>query len=229
MNKTILSLILIAFISLSFISASEFCYLYDDFSSSSLDTTKWEIRQDVEGQPFTEEYWLDTELGNFHTQQNTIWDRRTYLFPKQSFTTGDVLEYDFEIISKEGNYIQMALLTGDQYKRVGIAGYIDGVQGFDELGVYHVKLEFQENNLHIERTSPSSVNLIDDLPLINANGNYELYIGAVSGHNGRMHIDFDNFQICSKQEIPLVPEFSFFVGLVTIIGAVGIFFFVRKR
>ena len=179
--------------------------LYDDFSSGILNASKWEIRQDVEGQPLTDEYWVDNVSENFHIKQNAIGDRRTYLFPKQTFTTGDVLEYDFNVISREGNYMSMDLLTGDQYIRVGIMGYIGGVQGYDELGKSHIKIEFQENNFHLERTTPSNITLIDDLALANPNGNYELYIGAVSGHNGKTHIDFDNFYL-NGGPTPIVPE-----------------------
>lgn len=194
--------ILSGFLLLSMVGATQVCQTYDDFSSETLNLSKWEVRQDIEGQPFTDEYWLDTNLSNYHIQQNIVGDRRTYLFPKTNFTTGDIIEYDFGIISKEGNYMQMVLLTGDQYIRAGIAGYINGVQGFDELGDYHIKIEFQENNFHLERTSPSNITLIDDLALTNANGTYELYIGAGSGHNGLVHIDFDNFTICTEQEEP---------------------------
>lgn len=193
-------LIFLSIFLISSVSAVQVCQVYDNFSSGTLDTSKWEIRQDVEGQPFIEEYWVDTNLGNFHTQENTIGDKRVYLVPKHSFTTGDVLEYDFNVVSKEGNYMQMDLLTGNQYIRVGIMGYISGVQGYDELGVSHIKIEFQENNFHLERTSPSNVTLIDNLALTGANGTYELYIGSVSGHNGRTHIDYDNFKFCTEQE-----------------------------
>jgi len=172
------------------------CQVYDDFSSGVLNSSKWEIRQDVEGQPFTDEYWVDSGLQNFHTQQNTIGDRRVYLAPKHNFTTGDILEYDFNVISKENSYMQMDLLIGDQYIRVGIMGYIGGVQGYDELGISHIKIEFQENNFHLERTTPSNVTLIGNLPLTNANGSYELYIGSV--FTNPSHIDFDNFKLCAE-------------------------------
>jgi hypothetical protein len=125
MKHKILLLILSVFL-ISFISATQVCGVYDDFSSETLDTSKWEIRQDVEGQPFMEEYGVDSDLENFHTKQNTLADRRVYLFPKRTFTTGDVLEYDTEVISKQGNWMQMTLLTGDQYARIGGLGYING-------------------------------------------------------------------------------------------------------
>ncbi len=202
MNK--LSLLVGLVLLISFVSSTQVCQIYDNFSSGVLDTSKWEIRQDYEGQPFTDEYWVDSGLKNFHTQQNTIEDKRVYLVSKHNFTTGDVLEYDFNVISKEGNYMQMDLLTGDQYIRIGIMGYIGGVQGYDELGISHIKIEFQENNLHLERTSPSNVTLIDNLPLTNANGSYELYIGSV--FTNPAHIDYDNFKLCAEIPEPSLEE-----------------------
>ena len=38
-----------------------------------------------------------------------------------------VLEYDFNVISRVGTYMQFDLLTGDQYIRLGIMGYLNGV------------------------------------------------------------------------------------------------------
>lgn len=211
-------------------SAIEICQTYDDFSSGSLDSSKLEIRQDVEGQPFMDNYGVVFENGSyvFHMQQNNIGDRRVYLVPKHNFTTGDVLEYDYNFVSGEGNHMSMALLTGDQYIRMGISGYNNGVQGYDEFGISHIKVEFQENNLHLERTSPSNVTLIDNLALTNSNGNYVLYIGGVSGHNGIIHIDFDNFKVCSDEETPVVPEFNTIILTLTILGALSTFFLIRK-
>lgn len=173
--------------------------LFDDFNSGKLDTTKWGVRQDVEGQPLMDEGVVTEET--FHTQQNSIGDRRVYLFPKRQFTTGDTLEWDFDVRSRTGNYMVMALLTGGQYIRIGIMGYIDGVQGFDELGAGHARFEFQEGNLFIQRTAPSGLFLTDNLHLSNPNGTYSLYVGSVSGHNGMAHIDYDNFYMNG-----IVPE-----------------------
>ena len=187
-------------ISISTISAfNPSCSIYDDFSSETLNTDKWEIRQDVEGQPFMNENWTDPILNNFHTQQNSIADRRSYLFQKKKFTTGDILRYDSDVLSEQGTYANMVLLTGDQYIRIGMRG---PAAGFDELGVAYMELEFQENNLHITRETPSQVILIDNLALSNPNGTYEFYIGAFSGSNGMVHMDFDNFEFCTT--IPLI-------------------------
>ena len=188
-----LSLVFIA----SFVSSVQVCETYDDFESGILNTSKWEIKQDVEGQPLMDEYGVLEENGEFvfHTQQNIAEDRRIYLFPKRQFTTGDVLKYDVGIISKEDNYGNMVLLTGDQYIRIGIMGYSGGVQGFDELGTAHIELEFEENNLIVRRHSPSGTDLLDNLALSNSNGTYEFYVGSFSGHNGIVHMDYNNFII----------------------------------
>ena len=123
-------------ISISTISAfNPSCSIYDDFSSGTLSTDKWEIRQDVEGQPFMDENWTDPILNNFHTQQNSIADRRSYLFQKKKFTTGDILRYDSDVLSEQGTYANMVLLTGDQYIRIGMRG---PAAGFDELGVAYM-------------------------------------------------------------------------------------------
>ncbi|PJE81416.1 hypothetical protein COU58_02550 [Candidatus Pacearchaeota archaeon CG10_big_fil_rev_8_21_14_0_10_32_42] len=164
--------------------------LYDNFSSGKLNPTKWEVRQDTEGQPLMDKYGVLLENGNFvfHTEQIEITDRRVYLFPKINFTTGDSIEYDNNLISREGNHAQMVLLTGDQYIRIGMRG-TDA--GFDELGVAHMKLTFLPNLLVVERWTPSGQRMYDELPLDNTDGTYQLYIGSFS--DGRVHMDFDNF------------------------------------
>lgn len=171
--------------------------LYDDFSSGQLNMSKWEIRQDVEGQPMMDKYKVSFERGNFvfHTEQIRIGDRRVYLFPKINFTTGDSIEYDNNLVSREGNHAQMVLLTGDQYIRIGMRG-TDA--GFDELGWAHMKLTFLPNLLVVERWTPSGQRLYDELHLSRENGTYQLYIGSYSGHNGRVHMDYDNFWLNGK-------------------------------
>jgi len=187
-----LTILFFVFLLIPFVSAE----LYDDFESGELDTNLWEVRQDTEGQPLMNEYGIRQEDGNyvFHTNQNETANRRVYLFPKRNFTTGDSIEYDTNLVSKEGHYGNMILLTGDQYIRIGIFGYNNGVQGYDELGSSHIKMSFEENELKLRRESPSGQVLLDTLQLNNPNGNYELYIGSFSGHNGIVHMDFDNFE-----------------------------------
>ena len=173
-------------------------YIYDDFSSGILENNKWEIRQDVEGQSLMEEYGVLEEDNKsvFHTR-NTASDRRTYLFPNLTFTTGDVIEYDSTLISRDGTYAQMTLITGSQGYRLGMRGQS---AGFDELGIAHNKLTFYENLLAIERITPSGNKIFDNLSLTNKNGTYEMYVGSFV--NGAIHMDFDNFRI-RRKSIPI--------------------------
>lgn len=166
--------------------------LYDNFESGRLNSEKWEIRQDTEGQPLMDEYKVLREDNNyvFHTQQYQATDRRVYLFPTRNFTTGDSIEYDINLLSRQGTYASMVLLTGDQYIRIGIRGT---AAGFDELGLAHVKLIFSEYQLTVIRRTPSGQTLYDYLHLNNANGTYQLYIGSFTGHDGLVHMDYDNF------------------------------------
>jgi hypothetical protein len=81
-----------------------------------------------------------------------------------------------------------------------------GVSCFDDLGVSHIELVFEENNLIINRESPTGQQCNQILPLNNPNGTYEIYIGAVNGDNGLLHMDFDNFELCTEQEEPTIEE-----------------------
>ena len=61
-------------------------FLYDNFSDGFLNKEKWEIRQDPEGQPFTDEYGVEFVDGSFvfHIEQMSIGSHRTFLVPRYS-------------------------------------------------------------------------------------------------------------------------------------------------
>ncbi len=193
--------------------------LYDDFSSPVLDTNKWEVKQDTEGQPLMDEGYVTN--GVFHTQQNSIGDRRTYLVPKHQFVAGENISYDVNIISKEGHYGNVNLLFGGGYNReaMGMVGFNNGPQPRDELGTTHIKLSFLENKFTIEELFSSGAIVTNQLSLSIPNANYTLYIGSFTGHNGRAHIDYDNFRIND------IPEPASLV----VLTATSISLFGRKR
>jgi hypothetical protein len=181
--------------------------LYDDFSSGSLNPAKWEVRQDPEGQPHLDEYFVANESGNFvfHTQQNSLADRRTYLVPTHTFSTGDTISWEVDVKSREGHYGNIILVVGEEWTGLhphraifGAVGYNNGPQPFDELGITRPSITFYNDRVEMNTLSPSGQLVTHDIPLQNPNGNYELYIGSFTGHNGRAHMDYDNFH--------LVPE-----------------------
>jgi hypothetical protein len=72
----------------------------------------------------------------------------------------------------------------------------------------------------------------DNVTIINTfTGNSEPYTLAINthtGHNGLIHFDFDNFVLCQEEEVPVIPEFGFIVASITILGALGAFFLIRR-
>ena len=202
-NKNILIFLIIFFI--NFISAVQICEVYDDFSSGVLDNSKWEIRQDPQGQPFTDEYGIIEEDGNFifHIQQNEIGDRRTYLVPKYHLKLGESWKYTFNIVHKEGNYGMAVQLKGGEFNGFPLImiGYVNGQINLDEFGWHHTIINFSGNRFDTLTESVSNQFYSTTWPAQNESGDYEIYIGAFSGHNGRMHIDFDNFKICKEYDL----------------------------
>ena len=173
------------------------CETYDKFGEE-LDTSKWEIRQDPEGQPLMDEYGILKENGSFvfHTKQNTFGDQRVYLFSKENFTTGESIEYQVNVVERNENswWGQLTIITGSYYIRAGIVGYSTPPE-LNELGISNIKLTFESNNLKFERTAPSGELFIDNVPLSNSNGNYQMYIGTYN-NDATVHIDYDNVKVC---------------------------------
>ncbi len=173
--------------------------VYDDFSSGLLNPAKWQIRQDPQGQPLTDEYDVISEKSNFvfHTQQNEIADRRTYLVPTHKFTTGDKLNWEVTVQSREGNYGNIILIRGEEYNRgiFSAVGFNNTVQPFDEIGLTKVNLQFYNDHVEMNTLSPSGQHVTSTLPLQNPEGHYDVYVGTFTGHNGRAHMDFDNFEL----------------------------------
>lgn len=198
-------LFIIIFLLIQTVSALNNCTLYDDFSSGNLDNTKWEIRQDIEGQPFMDEYRVITKNNNsfFHTKQNEIVDKRVALVPTYNFTAGETLSYTVKYISGSGNNGHILLLTttefpnGD-YIRAGLIGYNNGQDVINETGKYHIKIKILDNRLDLKIIAPSGKVINNSAVLSNPNAKYKLYVESWTGHNGLTHIDYDNFKICKR-------------------------------
>ncbi len=179
-------------------------FLYDDFSSGTLDTNKWEIRQDVEGQPFMDEYGVLNETGNFifHTKNNIV-DKRVAIVPTYNFSAGESFDYDVDYISGSGNHGHILLVITTEYPngdyiRAGILGFNNVPDTVNIIGKYHIKLKINSNNLEIIRKWPDNTIQSHTLGLSNPDSKYKLYIESWGGHNGLTHIDYDNFIINQK-------------------------------
>ena len=64
------------------VSASQICETYDDFSSSTLDMSKWEESNDA---GFIDEHFVNSNEESYHIAQYSIRHSDTQLIPKKEF------------------------------------------------------------------------------------------------------------------------------------------------
>lgn len=198
-------------------------FLYDDFSSGALDPDKWIESRDVEGQPFTDEHFVDSILLHYHTAQIEVVDRRTYLVPTLRFNPGDSFEYKSRYVSGSGNNGHVILVNnGIAPNRHGVFGFNNGNHPYqDGFGWYNLRLDFLQNGINISVRGPNG-GVWNNKTLNNsASAPYTMYIGTFNGDNGRTHIDFDDFYYSP------VPDSPTLAGLA--IGVVGLAAMSRKR
>lgn len=193
MKKLILLPILVFFL-ISFVSA----YVYDDFSGEELNLTLWSVEGDMD------EYYLDVVEENYHTAQLTPEDRYVILtMLGYNFVEGDVVEYDLDYVSGEGNRMTNIIIDGIQLNQyVGLLGYWnEPQQGGNDFGSHHFRVEFIENGVDIFITKPNNETIqIIQLPQITGTS-HTFGIGTRTGNNGIVHMDYDNFVISSEPTI----------------------------
>ena len=100
-NKKLAIIFLGVLLIISLVSAST---LYDDFSGSSLDSSKWIVKDTFEHWPFLQYSYLDTTNQVYHQEQTNIdGSRETMLEMNHLFFVGDSVEYDVNYVSGNGN------------------------------------------------------------------------------------------------------------------------------
>lgn len=169
---------------------------YDDFSSGSLDLSKWEVRPDPQGQPLMPDHGVRIENNNsvFHTENAIVGDQQVYLVPKRIFRSGDHVEYFVDVKSASGHWGNLLLVQGSANLRFGMVGFNNGPQPYDELGLSHMSIDILADKIFVQRKAPSGTIYSQNVsaPI---GGSFELYIGSFTGHNGTAHIDYDDFSI----------------------------------
>ncbi len=170
--------------------------LYDDFSSGSLDASKWGIRQNTPGWPLTDEYFVDVIDENYHMAQLNTHNAATVLEVKDRiFGLGEIIEYDVDYIYGSGNRVHTVSLNGmpNAQALFGFWNAIPDKGVGNDLGNWHVKISFNERGALAEMTRPDGTIGIKNL---NAPGSeYTFGIVTRTGHNGLVHMDYDNFYI----------------------------------
>jgi len=173
--------------------------LYDDFESGVLDSSKWTVMQDPEGQPLMEEYGiLDEGASNVYHMQTTN-GGRTAIVPTHEFMGGDTLEYQVNHVSGAGNRGNLLVIEGinnDYYSRHGI---IDTNSGSFDFGNYNITLRMNFNDFEIIREAEDGSISSDTLPLAIPGGKYRFYIETWADDDA--HFDYDNFSLIINRPI----------------------------
>jgi len=194
-----------------FLLSSVFGFVFDDFSSGVLDAGKWLELQDPEGQPFTDEHFVDANLENYHAENYTSADKRTVLnLIGHTFLPGETLEYDVDYVSGSGNRAIVIFVDNGPLDRASLTPWGGGSIGFNaqefaagnEFGLYHVKLEFKETGINITILRPDNSVYFEEVPVttwIYAGEEHSteppFNVGFETWSNGSIHADYDNFEI----------------------------------
>ncbi len=206
MSKKIFLIFFISLVTLVFVTAQIFIpvpvekvdVIYDDFSLRQLDRSRWvELSTGLSSTPFINEHFISNESGGvYHTAQLFQEDRGvTMEIIGHSFVAGDTLEFDLNYINGSGNRIHY-IDVNRQTHNYGAIGYWNGIEiGGNDFGNYHWKINFNQSGINMFLTKPngSTIRIQQFLPFIASN--YTLGFGTRTGHDGTIHIDYDNIII----------------------------------
>ena len=184
----------------------EGCEYYDTFSSETLDTDKWiEVIATDMGTGMVDEHYV--EEGVYHTAQINIGDGGTGLVVKDStFQYGDIIEYDVNYISGSGNRISTLIMNNDAYSTAFLGWWntLSDGGGSNDYGVHHIKLTFLGlEGIKVEINRPNGdyhtwITVPSKWGYVPAE-EYTFGIVTRTGHNGLVHMDYDNVIICKNQ------------------------------
>jgi len=179
-------------------------FAYDNFSGTTLDTTKWTVSKGS-GQWFLEEYGLNVTEGTFHTRQNLLASMRggttvdstaRITIAGHSFISGDFVEFD--IIYHSGLNNRIARILPDLN-----LGILDGVdigywnankEAGSATGTYHVKVTYGDASATVNVTKPDGTVYSKKLTK-NMVSPYTFSVETKADPIAKIHIDYDNFYI----------------------------------
>ncbi|MEK6952767.1 MAG: hypothetical protein AABX29_07165 [Nanoarchaeota archaeon] len=207
-NKAIL--IILAVFLISSVSAVQVCEVYDDFSSGVLNASKWS--ESTATTFFTDEHFVDTSNENYHVAQYSAVNRDTKLIFNRDFFPGEEFKYTLTYNSGSGNQYSSVFPWGDDASAIiedcttpspgcGGVGYWNGETAIGiQKGNYLVAYQFFDNYVILNFTRPDNTNIW--FKMSNLNPPYHFGVSTSTGHNGVMHFDYDNFELCTEQEEP---------------------------
>jgi hypothetical protein len=216
MKKSIILITLISLISIGFVmaqtvsispipskdKANEICMKYENFNGQNLSLNKWSESGTMD------EYNLDTNSKNWHTQQNNHADRTAKLnLLNHDFKPGESIKYQMDYKNQSGNagsFISIDGLT-DYWLPIG---YWSGCGGLpntphscpagNETGIYKIKVDFYQGSYNVTIKNPNGTWIpITNFPQI-VGATHTVGFGTRTGGNGIVHFDYDNVQICRR-------------------------------
>jgi len=135
--------------------------LYDNFSSGTLNTQRWEERLTTRTSPAVsiDEHYLDTINQNYHTAQLSQANNGGGIELKslQNLQAGDILEFDVNYVSGNGNHWSAIFWDDSSNWSHGISaiGHWNEVDSHGgEFGLYHFKGVYGNDKLDFELTTP---------------------------------------------------------------------------
>jgi len=173
-------------------------FIIDNFSSSELNLDKWrEVPGSDINNIFLDEHGVQN--GVYHTANLIPSDKGSTLeMNNRVFKAGDIIEYDIYYNSGEGNRISVISID-ESTKWWGVVGFWNGAQpAGNTFGKYHVKVVFTSNGVDVFVTNPEGIKLkMEGFPQVSGE-THTLGFGTRTGHNGVVHMDYDNVKITKK-------------------------------
>ena len=200
----------------------------DNFSSGSLDTTKWTESQ-FQGNPYPNTNAIDNARGTYRVIQNTVGDREVVLTPKHNFVVGDTISYSITYNSGSGNNLYQILLNGNYpmgeifpnptpNPGSGTIGYWNGIPDTgNQYGAYTITLSFFSDYIKQQTITPSGTTFVHTL-LNRTEYPYTLGLNIHTGHNGLMDFEVDNVRVTQVPE----PATLGIAGLATLVIGAGL-------
>ena len=202
MNKYIIFMVLTIFL-MRLVSATQSCEVYDDFTSQTLNTDKWEeLIGRSGGGDWIDEHSVDATNQNYHTAQLSQADKGVELKALHTFQAGETLEFDLIYNYGSGNHWGCAFWDETSSWQDGLSciGYWNGINSYNgEYGTYHFKISYTDKGADREITLPDGSS-IGTWFYSNIEAPYTFSVVSRTGHNGLLHFDYDNFKICREIE-----------------------------
>ncbi|MBI4155060.1 hypothetical protein HY498_03175 [Candidatus Woesearchaeota archaeon] len=205
MNKWLLLILFVILNSFYVLGATE---VYDDFSSGGLDINKWnEIPGSDINNLFIDEHYVDTINEVYHTIQLTPEDRAITLEIKnRTFASGDIIEYDVNYIDGSGNRISRINVDNILISIFGFWNSVDDGGVGNDFGRYHIKITFTEEGANPEITLPNGIIKTTRGNLSSPSLEHTFGFQTRTGHNGIVHMDYDNVVIITTEPEPNLEE-----------------------